>query len=93
MTATAPPRPLEEPTIGIPDVRGPGVRHSWIPMAIAAVLLVVVSLVALCVGPVAVPLSQVVGTLLAHVPLLHFHTNAPAINQAIVWQLRAPRVV
>src|SRR6202034_3915970 len=27
------------------------------------------------------------------VPLLHFHTNTPALNQAIVWQLRMPRVV
>jgi len=55
--------------------------------------MVAVGLVSLCVGPVAVPLSQVVGTLLAHVPFLHFHTSTPAINQAIVWQLRAPRVV
>jgi iron complex transport system permease protein len=55
--------------------------------------MIVISMVALCVGPVAVPPSQVVGTLLAHVPLLHFHTSTPALNQAIVWQLRAPRVV
>ncbi len=78
---------------GRPTVRGPGVRHTWVPMVVAAVLMVVISMVALCVGPVAVPPSQVVGTLLAHVPLLHFHTSTPAIDQAIVWQLRAPRVV
>jgi iron complex transport system permease protein len=62
-------------------------------MVVAAVLMVVVGVVALCVGPVTVPPSQVLGTLLAHVPLLHFHTGTPALNQAIVWQLRAPRVV
>ncbi len=62
-------------------------------MAIAAVLMVAVSLIALCTGPVTVPLSQVAGTLLSHVPFLHFHTNTPAIDQAIVWQIRAPRVV
>ncbi len=46
-------------------------------MAVAAILMVAVSLVALCTGPVAVPPSQVLGTLLAHVPLLHFHTQHP----------------
>ena len=82
------------PDVEVPAaVRGPGARHAWVPMAVAAVLMVGISLVALCVGPVAVPPSQVLGTLLSHVPLLHFHTNTPAINQAIVWQLRAPRVV
>ena len=91
VTATAPARPIGTPLV--PDVRGPGVRHTWVPMAVAAVLMVVLSLVALCTGPVAVSPSQVLGTLLAHVPLLHFHTSTPAIDQAIVWQLRAPRVV
>jgi iron complex transport system permease protein len=75
------------------EARGPGARHTWVSVAVAAVLMVVIAMVALCVGPVAVPPSQVLGTLLAHVPLLHFHTSTPAINQAIVWQLRAPRVV
>ncbi len=93
MTATAPSRPLEPPGLSLPQLRGPGVRHTWLPMAVAAVLLVGVSMVALCTGPVAVPPSQVVGTLLAHVPLLHFHTSTPAIDQAVVWQLRTPRVV
>ncbi len=26
-------------------------------------------------------------------PFVHFHTSVPAVNQAIVWQLRLPRVV
>jgi len=91
VTATAPTRAIGTPLAL--DVRGPGVRHAWIPMTVAAVLMVVVSLVALCTGPVAVSPSQVLGTLLAHVPLLHFHTSTPAIDQAIVWQLRVPRVV
>ncbi len=94
MTATAPAdRALGPPPSLLPALRGPGVRHTWVPMAVAGLLMVAVSLVALCTGPVAVSPSQVVGTLLAHVPLLHFHTTTPAIDQAIVWQLRAPRVV
>ena len=93
MTATVPAPPMPAPAMMVPDLRGPGVRHTWVPMAVAAVLMVAVSLVALCTGPVAVSPAQVFGTLLAHVPLLHFHTGTPAIDQAIVWQLRAPRVV
>ena len=91
MTTTS--RPLEPPRLSVPQLCGPGVRHTWVPMAVAAVLMVGVAMLALCTGPVAVPPSQVIGTLLAHVPLLHFHTSTPAINQAVVWQLRAPRVV
>ena len=87
LTAPAPPSAKTGPA------RGPGARHTWVPMVVAAILLVVISMVALCTGPVAVPPSQVVGTLLAHVPLLHFHTSTPSLDQAIVWQLRAPRVV
>jgi iron complex transport system permease protein len=93
MTATATARAEETEAPRLPEVRGPGARHTWVPVVVAAVLMIVISMVAMCVGPVAVPPSQVVGTLLAHVPLLHFHTSTPAINQAIVWQLRAPRVV
>jgi iron complex transport system permease protein len=62
-------------------------------MVVAAAIMIAISLVAVCIGPVAVPPSQVLGTLLAHVPLLHFHTSTPAIDQAIVWQLRMPRIV
>ncbi len=70
-----------------------GSRSAAIPMVVAAAALVGLSLVALCTGPVSIPPSQVVGTLLSHLPLVRFHTGTPAINQAIVWQLRAPRVV
>ena len=62
-------------------------------MVVAASIMMVISLVSVCVGPVSVPPSQVLGTLLAHVPLLHFHTSTPSIDQAIVWQIRLPRVV
>jgi iron complex transport system permease protein len=78
------------------DGRGPRgleARHTWVPMVVSAVALIAVALVAICIGPVNIPPSQVLGTLLAHVPFVHFHTSAPAVDQAIVWQLRLPRVV
>ncbi len=77
----------------LPDVRGPGARRTGLPLAVSAVIMILVAIVAVSIGPEAIPPSQVLGTLLAHVPLLHFHTSTPAINQAIVWQLRLPRVV
>jgi cobalamin transport system permease protein len=93
VTATAPPRALWDTVPPAIPRRGPGVRHAWVPMVIAAVLLVALSLVALCTGPVTIAPSQVLGTVLAHVPFLHFHTGTPAIDQAIIWQLRVPRVL
>ncbi|MBN9618982.1 MAG: iron chelate uptake ABC transporter family permease subunit, partial [Actinobacteria bacterium] len=47
---------------------------------------------ATCVGPVGVSLGDVFGTVLAHLPF-DFHTSTPPVDQAIVWQLRLPRVV
>lgn len=90
MASTAPAEPA---TTALLEVRGPGARRLWVSTAVAAAILIVVALVGVCTGPVDVPLPQVVGTLLARVPLLHFHTSTPAIDQAIVWQLRMPRVV
>lgn len=57
----------------------------------------VVALVGACaagvlVGPVPISVGDVVGTLASHLPLVHFHSGAPAVDQAIVWNLRAPRV-
>jgi len=93
MTATAPPRPAETAPVVAPGERGPGARRTWVPMVVSALMMIFISLASVCVGPVSVPPSQVLGTLLAHVPLLHFHTSTPPIDQAIVWQLRMPRIV
>jgi iron complex transport system permease protein len=49
--------------------------------------------VATAVGPVSINLGDVISTVLSHLPLLHLHTSASPVDQAIVWQLRLPRVV
>jgi iron complex transport system permease protein len=64
-----------------------------IPMAVATLVLLGAMLLATAVGPVGVSLGEVVGTILSHVPLLDVHTSAAPVDQAIVWQLRLPRVV
>lgn len=55
--------------------------------------LIVIIVVATAIGPAGVPLSTVVGILLSHLPILHVHSSASAINKAIVWDTRLPRVV
>ena len=68
-------------------------RHpALVPGAVAAALLLGAMALATCVGPVGVSLGDVFGTVLAHLPF-DFHTSTPPVDQAIVWQLRLPRVV
>jgi iron complex transport system permease protein len=43
-------------------------------------------------GPVGIPLSEVIGSVIAHLPW-HPHMAVPPIDSAIVWQIRLPRVV
>ena len=63
------------------------------PILVAAAILVASMAVGVAMGPVGIPVGDIVGTFLAHVPFLHFHTRTSALDQAIVWQLRMPRVV
>jgi len=62
-------------------------------LAVATVVLVGAMLLGLLIGPVSISVPDVVKSLLAHVPLAHYHPPVPALEQAIVWQIRAPRVV
>jgi iron complex transport system permease protein len=73
-----------------PSVRSGSAR---IPILVATVVLLASVLMGVAIGPVQVSAGDILGTLLAHIPFLHFHTGASALNQAVVWQLRLPRVV
>ena len=64
-----------------------------VPLAVSTLVLVGAMLLATAVGPVGVGVNDVVGTILAHVSFLDFHSSASPVDQAIVWQLRLPRVV
>lgn len=93
MTANAPARQLHAVGVPLRQMRVRRTGPTLVPMLVTAGIMIVVSLAALCVGPVAIPPAQIIGTLLARVPLLHFHTSTSALNQAIVWQVRMPRIV
>ncbi len=62
-------------------------------MLVAVALLVVVMLISTAIGPADLSPSTVVEVLLSRLPLLHLHSSVSAFDQAIVWQIRLPRVV
>jgi len=62
------------------------------PLAIAAAALVVAMVVGVLVGPAGLPAATVGQALLARMPW-HPALSVPAIDVAIVWQIRLPRVI
>jgi iron complex transport system permease protein len=69
----------------------PGITLPW-TLAAAAFLIVAV-LAGLAVGPVGLGVGAVARELLSHVPLLGVESRLTDTEDAILWELRAPRVV
>jgi iron complex transport system permease protein len=63
------------------------------PLIVTGVALIAVVLVSTAIGPADLSISTVIGVLLSHVPFVHYHSSASTIDQAIVWDIRLPRVV
>ena len=63
------------------------------PILVALVVLVAVVLLATAIGPADLSLATVLKVLVSHLPWWHPHSGVSAINQAIVWEIRLPRVV
>jgi len=57
------------------------------------VFLVAAVLAGIGIGPIAIGVGAIVQSAISHLPLLHVHSPLDAVRTAIVWQLRAPRVV
>jgi iron complex transport system permease protein len=66
------------------------VRLAW-PIAIAGVVLVLAVVAGVAIGPAALSPAQVIDAIAAKLPW-HSHTALPALDVAIVWQIRLPRV-
>jgi iron complex transport system permease protein len=77
----------------IPDaaVKARGLPPLW--ALGAALFLLVALLVALATGPIAIGVGGIAESSLSHLPLLHLRSPLDAVDSAIVWQVRAPRVV
>lgn len=61
-------------------------------LAVSGVLLLVALAAGVSIGPAGIPLGAVADSLIAHLPW-HPSVPAPAIDVAIVWQIRLPRVL
>lgn len=68
-------------------------RRIALPLAISLVVLLVSAVAAIALGPVGVSPADQLSTLLGHLPLIDFSSDVPARTQAIIWDLRLPRVV
>ena len=61
-------------------------------VAVVASLLVIAVLAGIAIGPAALSLPEVLRALASHLPW-HPHVAVPALDTAIVWQIRLPRVI
>ncbi|HJQ74892.1 MAG TPA: iron ABC transporter permease [Gaiellaceae bacterium] len=71
------------------EARGVGLRAGLVAVAFLAGAVVV----GLAVGPVQLGFGSILESALSHVPFLHVHQPLDAVDRAVLWQLRAPRVV
>src|SRR5262244_3738843 len=72
-------------------VRSRGVSVVW---GLAAVIFLVGSLLgALAVGPAQIGPASIIGSVLSHLPFLHISSPLRGVDEAILWQVRGPRVI
>lgn len=71
----------------------PGRISARVPIAVSTLVLLAAGILSIALGPVTISPSQQLSTLLEHIPLLGWDSTAPAVDQAIIWQVRLPRVV
>lgn len=98
VNATNPPRePSDQPSAAgstglvkqVPKQTSSVVRPLWTALAILTCSLVL----GVAVGPANLPAHELIAGLLAQLPGMHGHIEVDPLTQAIVWQLRMPRVV
>src|SRR5512132_2051494 len=72
-------------------VRARGISRTW--QICAGAFLVASLLVGLGVGPIGIGGIAILESALSHVPFVDVHSPLSSVQEAILWQLRAPRVV
>jgi iron complex transport system permease protein len=73
------------------DPAGGGLTWRWLAAGVAA--LVAAVLAGLAIGPAGIPPRAVLGDLVGKLPLVHAQPRPTALESAVLWELRAPRVV
>src|SRR5215469_889744 len=71
------------------EARGVSLRAGLLTTA----FLVVALAIGLAVGPFHIPVGSMLRSALSYVPFLHVHQPLGAVERAVLWQVRAPRVV
>ena len=84
------PRPRDGDTVRFDAVRARGVSRVW--GIGACVVLLAAVIVAMGIGPVAIRPLAIVRSALSHIGILHVRSPLSPIQEAILWQVRAPRV-
>ncbi len=82
-----------QPAVEADAVRVPSPPRAVWPMVGAIVFVVFAVLLGLLVGPAGIGTGAIVREVASHVPLLGIRSHLSATDSAILWQLRAPRVV
>ncbi|HEY7536710.1 MAG TPA: iron ABC transporter permease [Gaiellaceae bacterium] len=67
--------------------------RALVPVLGGLAFLLVAALFGLLVGPVHIGVGAVARSALSHVPFLGVHSSLSDVDSAIIWELRAPRVV
>jgi len=83
----------ERAPLRLPAVAARGPHPAVWPLAVSSVVLLGALLLAVGVGPVGIGVNDIVSPILSHLPLLHVHSSASPVDQAIIWNVRLPRVV
>src|SRR6266516_3965833 len=74
-----------------PRVRARGIPRGW--GLCAGAFLVAAVAVGIGTGPVEIGFGGIVQSALSHIPFVDVHSPLSSVQEAILWQLRAPRVV
>src|SRR5206468_7690095 len=75
----------------VTEIRARGLPAGW---TVATVLVLAAALLlGLAIGPVSTGIWPVASSALSHLPFAGIHSHLGSTESAIVWQLRAPRVV
>ncbi|MDE0803566.1 MAG: iron ABC transporter permease [Acidimicrobiales bacterium] len=80
---------VDDDVVDVPDATR--LTMGWLAAAIGAIFVAVV--VGISVGPISVPFHRSVLELLDHLPLVDVDSGLTSTEQAIVWDIRTPRVV